>query len=213
MKKIAGFIFLICLLVIYGRTAVMESWSSDDYAEQLLPEGCEREICPTPDDSWFTDDDDTLQLMKVLRNWYYTDTKREELFLDGRYVLIVNPFIFKIDKTQQHEIIYCVCSFDEYWLYSDGEKQNHLCLGWHLYQAFNVDYTACKGEWILNSISIPQKDDELIPGWGIGTQGMNGVSDDMIEIMHEKNYTGETENMAQVYLIKTRLNDTQIVYE
>ena len=197
----------------HPTTAVMESWNNDDYAEQLVPEGCSRVICPLPDDSWFTDDDDTLQLMKALRNWYYTDTKREKLFIEGKYVLIVNPYIFKVDRTQQHKRVYCMCGFDEYWLYSDREMKNHLCLGWNMYQAFTVDFIACKDNWTVNSISSPQKDEELVPGWGIGTQGMNGISDDMIEIMYENNYTGGTEEYARTYIIQTCLSDTQIVFE
>ena len=214
-KAILILTILIAIMFYVCSTAETETqdMQNEDYAEQLLPEGSTREVCPPIDDSWLMEDTDMLLLMKALRNWYYEDTKREELFLEGRYVLIVNPYIFKVNSSQQHKRVYCVCNFDEYWLYSDSKMQNYLCLGWNMYQAFTVDFVSCKGRWTVDSISIPQKDEKLIPGWGIGTQGMNGVSDEMIEKMNENNYTGDTEKLAQKYLERAHLNDARIIFE
>ena len=44
------------------------------------------------------------------------------------------------------------------------------------------------GQWILSSVTCPGPEEELVPGWGIGTDGINGISDEMFLMMDEGNH-------------------------
>lgn len=208
MKKaiIISIIVLLCFSSVcshVGANTVEESADAienDDYVEylELIPDGCVREQCPSIDDAWLTDDEDMLLLMKTLREWYYKDTEREHLFLNNKYVLLVNPYIFKTDQTDEYKTIYCTCHFEEYYLYSDDEMNKTLDMGWFSFHAFSVSFDRIDGEWIVSSVQIPKPDEELVPGWGIGTNGMNGVTDDMIVMIDE----GHHDDLADIYLQK-----------
>lgn len=189
---------------------------SDDYVTEMewIPKGCVREDCPPLDDAWFAVDEEKVLLMKTLRQWYCEESPRSgKRFMDQQYVVILNPFIFGIDYNDSEKTIYCLCNFDEYYMYSDATSKKYLCFGDYWYQALRADYEKNGNQWLLKSVTLPGKDDELIPGCGIGTQGMNGMSDELIERTIAENYTGSTEEYARIYLVRNNLEDTEIIYE
>ena len=180
-----------------------------DYAAYIIPNGCTREKCPPIDDAWLTDNEDMLLIMKALREWYYTeDEHRKALFLNNDYMLLVNPFIFQVAQAEQRKTIYCTCIFEEYYLYTNSDMKKTLKEGWYNLIPFAVEYEFCEGQWIVSAISIPEPEEELIPGWGIGTQGMNGVTDEMIEMMSKSHHYDRCEDYIQQYLIHTNMTDT-----
>ncbi len=185
-------------------------WDTGDYADWIMADGCTREECPSIDDSWLTDDEDMLLLMKTLREWYYKTTEREPLFLNNRYMLLVNPFIFQTDGDDAHKTIYCTCHFEEYYLYSDKEMKRTLEIGWFSFHAFSVSFDRIDREWIVSSVQIPKPDEELIPGWGIGTNGMNGVTDNMITMMSEGHHYDRADGYLQKYLEHTGLENVTV---
>ena len=80
----------------------------------------------------------------------------------------------------------------------------------YLFQAFTVELEKSEGEWVALSVEIPELGEELVPGWGMGTQGVNGVTDEMIEMMDEGDHYDRMEGYIRKYLDHTHLEDAEI---
>lgn len=192
------------------------SLESDDYVTEMewIPEGCVRENCPPLEDAWLSDDEERVLLMKTLRQWYCEESPRSgKRFMNQQYIVILNPFIFSIYYYDSGKTVYCLCNFDEYYMYSDATSKKYLCFGDDWYQALRADYEKNGDQWLLRSVTMPGKNDELIPGCGIGTQGMNGMSDELIERVIDENYTGYTDEYARIYLERNHIENAEIIYD
>ena len=204
MKKTACFILCILLCILQ---AVCLAEEDDDYAMWMntIPEEAVVERnCPPIDDAWLTDDENMLLTMRALRDWYYAD-----IYSDSRYVLFVNPFIFQTEESGNHKTIYCTCHFHNFILYSCSGKKTLELVDWR-FQAFTVEFEKSGEEWVALSAEIPGRDEELVPEWGIGTQGMNGVTDEMIEMMDEGNHYDRIDDYIRKYLEHNHLEDVEV---
>ncbi len=212
MKKTIVMLVVALLYFFSGFVSFPTAHATEEndefYPEWMIPEDCIRINCPSIDDSWFTNDTDMLLLMNALREWYYTTSGKEEHFLNNECLLIINPYIFQVDNAQQEKTIYCTSYFDSYLLYSDREMNKTLCLLNSSFLAISVNFGEKDGQWKVENIYIPELDEELIPGWGIGTQGMNGVTDEMIVMMSKSHHYDRCEDYVQQYLIHTNMTDT-----
>ena len=59
----------------------------------------------------------------------------------------------------------------------------------------------------MTSVNSPEPEEELIPDWGVGTQGMNGVTDEMILMMDEADHYERMEEYIRKYLEHTGMED------
>lgn len=209
MRKTACFI--LCILLCVLQAVCMAEENDDDLVWRwLIPhEAVVEQNCPPVDDAWLTDDEDMLLAMKALRDWYHKESWGGEVYSDSRYVLLVNPFIFQTDQSENHKTIYCTAHFENFLLYSSSGKKT-LFLVDYLFQAFTVELEKSEGEWVALSVEIPELGEELVPGWGMGTQGMNGVTDEMIEMMDEGDHYDRMEGYIRKYLDHTHLEDAEI---
>ena len=214
MKR-AAILLLICVFcfvsgLMPGGAARAEEDEEGLIPSWMIPEGCTWIKCPPVNDTWMTDDEDMLLLMRTLREWwyYYYDTPENgEPFRNNDCVLFLNPFIFETDRNGNQKTIYCTCYFDTDLVYEDAEKNKTLLQADWSFLALSAVFEENGGEWTVTSVNSPEPEEELIPDWGVGTQGMNGVTDEMILMMDEADHYERMEEYIRKYLEHTGMED------
>lgn len=100
---------------------------------------------------------------------------------------------------------------DEYALVKNADQELTFRSGYSTYLAFDLQYTRVEDEWKITAIRLPSQDEELIPGMGIGTQGMNGVTDEMISTISGSSYDQRIEQYIQCYLRQYGMENIQVI--
>ncbi len=205
LKKYRLFITLLCAIIcaLYISTGITSVYSEEEYDLGFyLPDDCVMLHCEASEDIWYTQDPELLEIMSTLEDYYIDQTERERYVLSGDVILMCNPFVFQIDQADDEKTVYCVARIDEYGMYQDKELVKHISLGKSSFSCYKIEYVMKDGRQEVKSIYQPQKDEEFIPGYGCGTQGNNGITDQMIMIMDENDYSASTEEFAEIYLQK-----------
>jgi len=205
MKRVM--IVLLAVMLLSINLSIAEDV---DYGFFLSDESSIR-VSPTIDYTLLSNDPDELLVMETIRDWYISDTSRGHYFEAQELVLFVAPFIFDIHEAEGTKNIYCVCTIDEYGLVENKNNELHFYSGYTTYLPFDLLYTRQADRWEIANIRIPSKDEELITGWGTGTQGMNGISDEMMNMMTEAQYDNRIAQLVCQYMEAAGIEDVQIV--
>lgn len=172
-----------------------------------LPDDCVMLQCAPSYDSWYTNDPEKLEIMCTLKEYYIAQTKRERYIASGDVILLCNPFIFQIDQTVNEKTVYCVARIDEYGMYQDKALLKHVSLGKSSFSCYRILYDISDDQQTVQSIHQPEKDEEFIPGYGCSTQGNNGITDKMIMIMDDNDYSASTEDFIDIYLRMNKITN------
>ena len=211
MKKTISIMSIITICIIYTFTGTTSSYSEEKYDFGFyLPDDCIILHCETSKDIWYTHDPELLELMGTLENYYIIQTGRGDYISSGDVILMCNPFVFRVDQTDNKKIVYCVARIDEYGMYQDKELVRHISLGKTSFSCYKIIYTIRDDQELVDSIWQPQKDEEFIPGYGCGTEGNNGITDEMIMIMEDNDYSASTEEFVNIYLQKNGITNCEV---
>ncbi|MBR4080385.1 MAG: hypothetical protein IKK21_01195 [Clostridia bacterium] len=202
--------YLAALLVIFLFILPLAVAEEADYGF-YLPEGCSIQSIPAVDHTLLTDDPDELLVMAAIHDWYLTDYDRAQYVEARELALFVTPFIFDTHEADGMKEIWCVCTIDEYALVKSADGEMHFRSGYSTYQAFDLLYGKRVDGWTIEEIRIPSVGEELVPGWGQGTQGMNGVTDAMIDMMSQAQYDQRAEQFVRRYMEAAGLAVVEII--
>jgi len=205
MKRFAILVFVLALLFVENICA-----EEIDYGF-YLPDGYSIKKSPEIDYASLTDDPDALLVMETVHDWYLKDTWRKKHFDRQELVLFVSPYIFQKTESENSKEIFCVCTIDEYGLVQDSNGNEYFISGYSRFYAFDLLYVRNENNWEIERIRLPESQEELLQGFGVGTQGVNGVSDGMIFTLSEANYNDYIKENIVRYLNENGLMDVSIV--